>query len=294
MLSLTKKFDLASKGISNMGRYRVALDETRMQKLIKEGRGQNEGAAYQPWLTVRDVPSHGFSTRDKGWKTERVHHVLSNHELRYVYIGDWSKMVKDIKEQYPLLPLECTLTIAEACGYKHPVHPETKKPIVLTTDFLITVEHEGQCIELARTIKPFAKLASKRVLEKLEIERLYWKMLKTDWGIVTEQEIPKTLADNVDRIHDRYRRENLELSFEDICDIAKTLTKLVQETTGALRHATQACDRHLDYKPGTSLAVAHHLIARRYWYIDMYTPIDPGKPLMLLGNNLEELYRGGQ
>jgi len=174
------------------------------------------------------------------------------------------------------------------------VHPETKKPIVLTTDFLVTVEQEGQRIELARTIKPFAALASNRVLEKFEIERLYWKALKTDWGIVTEHEIPKTLADNVDRIHDRYRRENLELSFDDICDIASTLTELVQETTCALRHATQACDRRLDYKPGTSLAVAHHLIARRYWYTDMYTPIDPSKPLMLLGNNLEELYRGGQ
>ena len=39
-----------------MSKQRTALDETKIEKLIKEGRGQNEGAAYKPWLTVRDVP----------------------------------------------------------------------------------------------------------------------------------------------------------------------------------------------------------------------------------------------
>jgi hypothetical protein len=254
-----------------MARNRQVIDETKIQKLIREGRGQNEGEAYQPWLTVRDVPSRGFSTRDKGWKTNRVHHVLSNHELDYVYIADWSPIVVDIREQYPLLPLESTEATAEACGIKHPTHPQTKKPIVLTTDFLITIEREGRKVEQARTIKPFAELASDRTLEKLEIERIYWKALHIDWGIVTEKEIPKELADNVDRIHDRYRQENLELSFDEICDIARILTKSVKEATLALRHATSACDRQLGFEPGTSLAVAYHLIARRYWLIDMYT-----------------------
>jgi hypothetical protein len=156
-----------------MARNKQRIDETKIQKRIREGRGQNEGEAYQPWLTVRDVPSHGFSTRDKGWKTNRVHHVLSNHELNYVYIADWSPIVVDIREQYPLLPLESTEAIAEACGIKHPTHPQTKKPVVLTTDFLITIEREGRRVEQARTIKPIAALASDRALEKLEIERIY-------------------------------------------------------------------------------------------------------------------------
>jgi hypothetical protein len=277
-----------------MARNRLMIDETKIHKLIKEGRGQNTGADYQPWLTVRDVPSCGFSTRDKGWKTNRVHHVLSNHELDYVYIADWSPIVVDIREQYPLLPLESSLAIAEACGIKHPAHPQTQKPVVLTTDFLIMVSHEGRKVEQARTIKPFAELASDRTLEKLEIERIYWKTLHIDWGIVTEKEIPKELANNVDRIHDRYRQENLELSFDEICDVARTLTKSVNEATLALRHATSACDRRLGFAPGTSLSVAYHLIANRYWLIDMYTPINPGSPLILLGSNLDKLYGQAQ
>lgn len=277
-----------------MARNRRRIDETKIQQMIREGRGQNEAGAYQPWLTVRDVASRGFSTRDKGWKTNRVHHVLSQHELNYLYVADWSPIVVDIREQYPLLPLESTEAIAEACGIKHPTHPQTQKTVVLTTDFLITVEREGRKVEQARTIKPSAALASDRALEKLEIERIYWKALHIDWGIVTEKEIPNELADNVDRIHDRYRQENLELSFEEIFDIARILTKSMQEAALALRHATAACDRRLGFEPGTSLSVAYHLIARRYWLIDMYTPINPGEPLIGLRSNLDTLYGKAQ
>jgi TnsA endonuclease N terminal/TnsA endonuclease C terminal len=273
---------------------KMILDETTIKKRLKEGRGKGEGTEYKPWLTVRDVSSLGWSSRILGWKTNRLHHALSSHEGDYVYIGEWSKKIVDIREQYPLLPLENTLAIAESCGIEHPVHPKTKKPIVLTTDFLLTLEHDGRRIEQARTIKPFAQLASDRTLEKFEIERLYWKALNIDWGIVTEHEIPKVLADNVERVHDRYRREDLGLTFDDICDIAVVLTDLIKEGSLALRHATRACDRRLGHEPGASLAVAYHLIARRYWIIDMYTRINTGELLILKGENLQELYQEGK
>ncbi len=276
-----------------MAGNRQVIDETKIQKFTEEGRGQNEGAAYKPWLTVRDVPTRGFAHRPYGWKTGREHHLLSNHEFDCFNVAEWSKIIVDIREQYPLLPLENTLAIAEACGFEHPTHPITKKRVVLTTDFLFTVEIEGRRIEQARTFKPFAELASDRTLEKLEIERLYWKARNTDWGIVTEHEIPKVLADNVDRIHDRYYREDLGLTFDEICDIALILTQSVNEGTLALRHATRACDRRLAHEPGTSLSVAYHLIARRYWQIDMHTPINPGEPPTLLGERLQELYQEG-
>ena len=277
-----------------MAGNRQVIDETKIQKFIKEGRGQNEGAAYKPWLTVRDVPTHGFAHRPYGWKTGREHHLLSNHEFDCFNVAEWSKIIVDIREQYPLLPLENTLAIAEACGFEHPTHPITGKRIVLTTDFLFTVEIEGRRIDQARTFKPFTELASDRKLEKLEIERLYWKARNTDWGIVTEHEIPKALADNVNRIHDRYYREDLGLTFDEVCDIALILTRSVHEGTLALRHATRACDRQLGHEPGTSLSVAYHLIAQRYWQIDMHTPINTGEPFILLGERLQELYREGQ
>jgi hypothetical protein len=81
-----------------MARNRLTIDETKIQKLIQQGRGQNEGENYKPWLTVRDVASRGFSSRDKGWKTNRLHHFLSKGELNFSHIADWSKIVVDIRE----------------------------------------------------------------------------------------------------------------------------------------------------------------------------------------------------
>lgn len=39
-------------------------------------------------------------------------------------------------------------------------------------------------------------------LEKFEIERVYWHRKEIDWGIVTEEEIHKTMARNISYIHD--------------------------------------------------------------------------------------------
>src|SRR5690349_4522054 len=87
------------KAGGRVARNRRKIGEEAIQKLIREGRGQKELADYQPWLTVREVPSRGLSTRSKGWKTGRVHHVLSKLEKKYFYILEWSKIVVDIREQ---------------------------------------------------------------------------------------------------------------------------------------------------------------------------------------------------
>src|SRR5437763_3503534 len=114
-----------------MARNRRKTSAEAIQGLIWEGKGQNELAEYQPWLNVRDVPSRGLSTRRKGWKTGRVHHVLSKLEKKYFYILEWSKVVVDIREQYPLLPLEDTLALAKLYGFDHPAVPNKDDPETL-------------------------------------------------------------------------------------------------------------------------------------------------------------------
>src|ERR1041384_925751 len=120
-----------------------------IRRLIKEGRGTGRLSEYKPWLHIQDVPSRGLVARILGWKTRRVHHLLSLFEQLYFYTLEWSSIVTDIREQYPLLPLEETLSIARDCGISHPVHPTTRYPTVLTTDFLVTANSEDQ----PRTLK---------------------------------------------------------------------------------------------------------------------------------------------
>jgi hypothetical protein len=86
-----------------MGYGWATYDENTIARLKAEGRGSGVGKDYRPWLTVRDVSSLGLSTRAKGWKTDRPHHVLSNLEKDNLFNVEWSDAVKDIREQFPLL-----------------------------------------------------------------------------------------------------------------------------------------------------------------------------------------------
>src|SRR3990172_4233468 len=164
-------------------------NERTINRRLHEGRGQGRGATYKPWLTVQDVPSQGLAHRVKSWTTGRVHHLFSNLERDTFYLLDWAGGVIDIREQYPLLPLEETEGIAEQIGVRHPTDPRTRHSVVMTTDFLVDVQRADGIIQQARTVKPAGRLDNSRTLEKLEIERRYWQSRDVDWGIVTEREI---------------------------------------------------------------------------------------------------------
>ena len=253
-----------------------------IDKRLKLGRGQGTGAEYTPWLHIQDVPSRGLVHRIKGWKTHREHHFLSTLECEYFYVLEWSLLISDIREQYPLLPQAETLEIAQVCGFRHPTDPRTQEPVVMTTDFVITLNHL-QSVECARTIKPSTQLRSKRTLEKLEIERRYWQARHIDWAIVTEHEIPRVLVKNVELLHSYLElADRLDLGENRISLIARGLTSQVQRGDASLRAAASACDREFNLEPGTGLAVAYHLLATRQWHIDMNVRINPGQPLALL------------
>jgi hypothetical protein len=196
-----------------MAKRRRGITPELIQKRIAAGRGQHEGRDYKPWLTIQDVPSLGLVHRIKGSKHGRVHHLMSNLERDYFYLLDWAEDVVDIREQYPLLPIEETSKIAEACGVKHPTDPATRNPVVMTTDFVVTMLRDGRRWVQARTVKPSTQLNSRRVLEKLEIERRYWEARGTDWGIVTEQCMPSIAVRNIDVLRVYRSIENRGLVF---------------------------------------------------------------------------------
>lgn len=260
--------------------------ETTIENRLKQGRGMGQGANYNPWLHIQDVPSQGLASRIKGWKTRRVHHLLSELETSYFYVLDWSLPVLDIREQFPLLPLEETLAIAEQCGVAYPADPRTKEPVVMTTDFVVTVRQSVGSIEQARTVKYAQDLQSKRNLEKLEIERCYWQRRNIDWGIVTEREVSKTLAENIKWLHPYLDLNDLPQS--DITRITMVMTPLVLQAKDSLADIAAICDDQLGFTPGLSLLVVRHLLANRFWQVNMVQPILPSERLVLL-SSLEPL-----
>lgn len=273
-------------------RKRMFMAKT-FQKWLKEGRGTGTGASYKPWYTIHDVASRGVSHRiQSAWTTGRETHLLSNLERDWFFVFDWSPLVVDIREQFPLLPLQETQAIAVECGVEHPCDRRTKErhPVVLTSDFRLTIRGAAGLFDQVRTVKYADRLADQRVLEKFEIERRYWARRDIDWGLVTEQDLPGSLARNVELLHDRRNlTDRLTLSPEQLYTIARTLTETVSQKQLPLRQATAACDAQFGLSKGAALTVVYYLLANRYWEIDMYTRINPGHGLTLLRQAIEKL-----
>ena len=169
-------------------------NEAKYRKYLAEGRGQGELMEYKPWIQIQDFPSKGIVSRVKGHTTGRIHHLMSNLELRYFYLLDWSEKTMDIREQFPLAELPDAIEIADSCGIRYPYDNVSGFPYVLTTDFLITANDRY----MARAIKPKSELRRSRVKEKLEIERRYWLKRDIEWKIITEDEIPCTKIRNIE------------------------------------------------------------------------------------------------
>lgn len=251
---------------------------------IKQGRGQGKGKDYKPWLRVQDGPSEGFLIRLKGWTTDRVHHLLSRQEEAYLYLLDCQEKVLDIREQFPLFPLERTVEIARRLGIKHPTRPGTDFPIVMTTDFLINVRDGDEEKLLARTVKPAERLTN-RVLEKFEIERTYWVERGVDWGIVTDRELEKKSAfiKNIEKLHASWHCENLPCdALEYLREIEAALFDRMIGGTVSLAKAAIQVDEVFGLAPGTSLAAARHFFARGKWGTDMNKPLKFSKPMKIV------------
>jgi hypothetical protein len=169
---------------------------TIVHRWIKAGYGQGEGKGYKPFMYVRDVPSEGTSSMVRSRITGRNHSYLSDHEFKVHLIAEYGRSTLDIREQFALLPWTETQSIASQLGIRHPIFPGTSTPTVLTTDLLVTLERPDG-MELVAISAKLKKDLTKRNLEKLLLERLYWNRRGIRWILATEDNVPAALASNL-------------------------------------------------------------------------------------------------
>lgn len=264
-----------------------ALTPQRIIQWIADGRGQGRGLSYQPWFNVQEMSSHGVSHRVKGQCVPRIYHFVSTLERDYFYglelhhATSNATEILDIREQVALLPHDKTLALAEAHNIKHPQIPKTKQPIVMTTDFVITYKVGYDEVDVARSIKPSKDLTSKRTLEKLELERQYWRERDVDWGIVTEREMNSDFIHNA-RLLRPYHELDILLGGHDLDLIRQSLQYAIWESSRPLNATCLTMDRQLGLEPGTSLSIVYHALANDLWHVDLQHAIRPTQPLRLL------------
>ncbi|QFG00802.1 heteromeric transposase endonuclease subunit TnsA [Psychrobacillus glaciei] len=254
-----------------------------VEKRLKDGRGQGIGTDYKPWLVIQDVGSLGRSTRLKGYKIPRQFEFLSDLERNYFYLLEYSDLVVDIREQYPLLTIEETIVIADELGIKHPTDPKTNEPIVMTTDFLVTTLKDGQHEHIARTLKYKKDLMDERVLEKFEIERIYWERQGVQWGIVTELEVPKTIAHNIAFVH-RYADLAMLEGFEkcstyDIEDMSIYFLQVLLAQEKTVKQIAKEMENNFGMVVGCGLSIFKYLVMTKVIEIDLSEKLDVTKIL---------------
>ncbi|WKX26482.1 TnsA endonuclease N-terminal domain-containing protein [Tatumella ptyseos] len=122
-------------------------------------------------MTVRDLSSRGRSHRVYGHKTKRTHHLLLDLELAIFLILEWNPFIQNIREQFPLR-IEQTEEIADLNFIPHPAVRGIKQ--IMSTDFYV-FSSDPINPRFSIQAKYQKDLENIRTIEKLEIERRYWK-----------------------------------------------------------------------------------------------------------------------
>lgn len=207
-------------------------------KQLQSGEGLGVGKGYLPWLNARKTKSRGVSSQTLGIKTERHHQGLSTHEDNFLYIAEFDASVIDIREQFPLLPLDLALRVAQELNIRYPVVPGTNQPIIITTDYLLTFTKESTCEYMAVSVKPPSGLKTKRDFEKQEIERVWWELLGIRWTIYLDHPEQRIIAENLKWLSQPTRNQRqfepvLITKAIDLVSLGKTDIRCVSELLSA-------------------------------------------------------------
>ena len=234
---------------------------------LEQGRGSGSGRAYKPFFHVRDIASQGRSHRIPSVTVGRVHQLLSDLELHVLLQLDWHEHVVDIREQFPI-PLEASQAIANEMAIAHHSYQGTDE--VVTTDFLVDLNHDGKISRRAISAKYADALDDPRVLEKLELERRYWLSKDIPFHIVTEREIPELLKKNIHWCHPYIN--HFELSSAEQYEYFNILLKAINKSPSQkLTELTTQLDDDYNTPTGDHLAMMRHLFAQRAFAFDMET-----------------------
>jgi hypothetical protein len=253
--------------------------EAAIERRRKLGYGQGSGANYSSWLRVQDFPSMGLSSKRLGIKAERPIHAHSKLESYAENLFSYDLKVIDIRENYPL-PRQETQLIAKEIGVKHPVYPKNRNPLVMSTDFVLTLDDpenqtEAVSIKPSKMVDPENRRAN-RVLEKLLIEKIYWERRGINWLLYTEKDIATTKAINLDMLRTAMVAKELRWLDERLSDFV-TLFKEHWTKYRTLNEILAKVRLTLDLEP----AQGFYLFGRSVWLHQLAVDLDSE----LIGHN---------
>lgn len=247
--------------------------EEKIARKEAAGDGQGVGLNYKPWITTSDISSSGRARKVYGYKTKRVHHLLSDVEHNLFLALEWQEDIVDIREQFPL-PREATLAAAEKARLKHPYYPGSAIPTVMTVDFLVTKEIAGNKTLVAFNAKRTEEAEEIASLEKLEIQRRTLAAIGVEHHLVYHSDIPITKIANIKWmrsgvIQDTAAQEEFDDYWQQTLQTFEQFFESHGNCSTALNEFCIQFDELYGHKPGSGLRAARALMYQRVITADL-------------------------
>lgn len=230
-------------------------------------------------LKVTTFSSKGRATRIYGYKTKRIHHLQSDNQLRVFLLLEWNDLVKNIEENVELKDLEIVIDNVEDLRLDKFSDKETGQLYQLHTNFLVTTKRDNVEEQVAISVKALSEIERRTVIEKMEIERRFWKNKSIPFYVVTEKEINKQLVDNI-----KWVRETLiDKSIKNKRELTEQLYYFLQENKQEkLNYVLAEFDDSVGAKRGTALFIFRYLIGIKEIAVDMEKSIDLNEIISVL------------
>lgn len=195
--------------------------QQKVNELVRDGRGQGKGEAYQPWLWIRRrfcSPVSNLHIMHVPYM-DRPLHLMSCLERSAAEVAAWLGITVTC-EQKPAWPHEHwrpltpdrdrarvpgLVEIAREAGIDHGFYigPKPKVYYVATLDFLHRIDTpDGNTKLLAWSCKPRALLdggkGRARILERIELDRRYSAAIRATHKTFDGTEVTKTIVGQLD------------------------------------------------------------------------------------------------
>lgn len=248
--------------------------EAKVAKMIADGYGSGAGRDYKPWIHVRDISSRGRKHLVPSARLGRSVHLLSDIEYHLFLLLDWSDLVLDINEQYPL-DRDLTQDVARKLGIRHPCYPGTHVPVVLTVDFMVKLTRDGEEVHEVFNAKAASDTEDERQMEKLEIARTALTLMDIPHHVVLDTMLPKQTVANLDWLQGALVKPGEQEPSEGYFD--EMAARFMLHGSGAAtctpsKPLSQVCsefDSMHNAEPGTGLRVARILMRRKEIGVDL-------------------------
>jgi len=191
--------------------------------------------------------------------------------------------VRQIREQFALLPHSLTSEVAKDLGIRHPVYRGTNVPVVMTSDFCVDIQagnSGNETQEIAIAVKYTSDLKKERVRELLAIEYQANKVLGRPWFLFTEVTLSRVTRQNLIWLwHGARLPDHLQKPWI-IAEFCKNFQGLYQPQA-TLQAQLEQCRRQFDMSPDDVRRLFKYSAWHNLLPVDLLQPIGYRMPFAL-------------